>query len=205
MYDTLAAAGRTRLLDQEAGRLRAQFADPRFLRQRPMTEEAMGERTRVLVAELDAACRQAEHLAAETDAAFATHAHYPIYRSFPACGPIVAARMFAEIGDDLDRFATARGLRAYAGTAPITWSSGRSHSVTRRRVCNRTLKHAAHQWAFASLTRSPGCRALYDARRERGDGYAAALRRVSNRLLSGLHHCLLMDQRYEEAAMFSRS
>lgn len=54
-----------------------------------------------------------------------------------------------------------------------------------------TLKRAARQWAFASLTRSPGCRgALYNARRERGDGYAAALRHVSNRLLSSLHHCL---------------
>ncbi|MBM7174060.1 transposase, partial [Streptomyces sp. G44] len=104
--------------------------------------------------------------------------------------------------DHPPRFPPAGGLRASAGPAPITWSSGRSHAVVHRSVCNRALKRAAHQWAFASLTRSPGCRALYDARRERGDGYAAALRHVSNRLLSGLHHCLHTDQLFDEAEMF---
>ncbi|MEV0446284.1 hypothetical protein AB0I46_46070 [Streptomyces spectabilis] len=32
------------------------------------------------------------------DAAFALHPHYPIYRSFPACGPVIAARFFSELG-----------------------------------------------------------------------------------------------------------
>ncbi|MGW1275552.1 IS110 family transposase [Streptomyces tsukubensis] len=201
LYDTLAAAGRIRLIDQEAARLRDLFAAPQ-IRQRPGTETAMGERTRLHLAELNTACRQAEHLAAETDAAFATHPHYTVYRSFPACGQLVAARLFAEIGDDPDRFTTAKGLRAYAGTAPITWASGSSRSVTHRSVCNRTLRRTAHHWAFGALNLSPGCRALYDARRERGDGYAAALRHVANRLLTGLHHCLLTGQHYDEAAMF---
>jgi transposase len=201
LYDTLAAAGRTRLRDQEAARLRNLFAEPR-LRQRPETEAAMGERARLLLAELDAACREAERLAVETDAAFSAHPHYDIYRSFPACGPRIGARLFAEIGDDCDRFPTAKGLRAYAGTAPITWSSGRSHTVVHRTVCNRALKSTVHQWAFASLTRSPGCRALYDARREHGDGYAAALRHVANKLLSGLHACLRTGDTYEESVMF---
>ncbi|MFI2400517.1 transposase [Rhodococcus sp. NPDC019647] len=35
----------------------------------------------------------------------------------------------AEVGDDPARFATANGLRAFAGTAPITRASGRSHYV----------------------------------------------------------------------------
>ncbi|WP_406220644.1 IS110 family transposase [Streptomyces decoyicus] len=201
LYDILAAAGRTRLLDQEAERLRALFVAP-ALRQRPETETAMGQRTRMHMAELSLACQQAEDLAEQADAAFARHPHHRIYRSFPACGPLLATRIFCEIGDDLSRFATARSLRAYAGTAPITWSSGQSHTVTHRSVCNRNLKTAAHQWAFGSLTRSPGCRALYDARRERGDGYAAALRHVANRLFNGLHHCLRADLFYREEDMF---
>lgn len=162
----------------------------------------MGQRTRMHMAELSLACQQAEDLAEQADAAFARHPHHRIYRSFPACGPLLATRIFCEIGDDLSRFATARSLRAYAGTAPITWSSGQSHTVTHRSVCNRNLKTAAHQWAFGSLTRSPGCRALYDARRERGDGYAAALRHVANRLFNGLHHCLRADLFYREEDMF---
>ncbi|MCX4970848.1 IS110 family transposase [Streptomyces sp. NBC_00654] len=201
IYNALAAAGRLRLLDHEASRLQNLFSQPR-LRQHPETEEAMGTRTRLLIAELDIVCQHANELAEKTDVAFSAHPHYKIYRSFPACGPITAARLFAEIGDDLNRFPTHRQLRAYAGTAPITWSSGSSHSVVHRNVCNRTLKAAVHHWAFGSLTRSPGSRALYETRRKRGDGYAAALRHVGNRLLSGLHHCLRTDQLYNEIVMF---
>lgn len=201
LHDTLAAAGRTRLLDQEATRLRDLFAAPQ-LRQRPATEHVMGERTRIHLAELSLACRHADDLADQAETLFSAHPHHRIYRSFPACGPVLATRLFAAIGDAPARFPTGRHLRAYAGTAPITWSSGTSHTVVHRTVCNRALKTTVHQWAFAALTRSPGCRALYDARRDRGDRYAAALRHVGNKLLSGLHHCLQTSQPYQEHAMF---
>ena len=203
LHDMLAAAGRTRLLDEEAARLREVFSEPR-LRQRPQTEQAMGVRARLHLGELSSACRQAEELAVLADEMFAAHPHYQIYRSFPACGPVLAVRLFAEIGDAPDRFTSGRSLRAYAGTAPITWASGSSRAVVHRTVCNRALKAAVHQLAFGTLTRSPGCRSLYDARREHGDGYAAALRHVGNRLLSGLHHCLRTGQVYREEAMFPR-
>ncbi|MEU7162000.1 transposase [Streptomyces chrestomyceticus] len=64
------------------------------------------------------------------------------------------------MGDGLARFPTARHLGGYASTAPLTWSSGTSHTVVHRKVCNRALKRTVHQWAFSALTRSPGCRAL---------------------------------------------
>src|ERR1017187_7550107 len=38
-------------------------------------------------------------------------------------GTVLSARILAEIGDDRTRFATARGLKAFAGTAPITRAS----------------------------------------------------------------------------------
>ncbi|MFE9679313.1 hypothetical protein ACFYO5_35225 [Streptomyces sp. NPDC006259] len=64
------------------------------------------------------------------------------------------------------------------------------------------LKAAVHQWAFGTLTRCPGCRALCHARRERGDGYTAALCHVGNRLLSSLHHCVRTGRPYQEHIMF---
>ncbi|MFE3073886.1 transposase [Streptomyces sp. NPDC059247] len=70
-------------------------------------------------------------------------------------------------------------LRAYAGAAPITCSSATSHTVAHRKVCNRSLKTAAHHWAFASMRASPGCGALYAP--AHGDGYSAALRRCWGR------------------------
>ncbi|MFF4924269.1 transposase [Kitasatospora sp. NPDC001261] len=201
LAEALAGAGRTRLVDNEAARLRELFAQPR-LRQRPATEEAMGARAAVLLADLSQACTHAQLLADRTDDLFSRHPHAAIYRSFPGCGPLIGARLFGEIGDDLERFATARGLCSYAGTAPLTWASGGSRAVTHRKVANRRLKATVHQWAFGTLTRSPGARRLYDDRREKGDGYASALRRVGGRLLSGLHHCLLHGELYSEEAMF---
>ncbi|MEU7592601.1 transposase [Streptomyces sp. NPDC039022] len=99
-------------------------------------------------------------------------------------------------------FAAARSLRAYAGTAPLSWSSGTSHTVVHRKVCNRCLKRTTRQWAFAALTRSPGCRALYETRRNRVDGYAAALRHVGNKLCNDLYRCLTTGDLYREEIMF---
>ncbi|MGW5151736.1 transposase [Rhodococcus koreensis] len=64
-------------------------------------------------------------------------------RSVPGLGPILAARVLAEVGDDPARFATANGLRAFAGTAPITRASDpftqhqgatSPHQASRRRL-----------------------------------------------------------------------
>ena len=63
----------------------------------------MGERTGAYLVLLDVACRQAACLAASADQTFSSHPHYQIYRSFPAAGPILAARLFAEIGDDVKK------------------------------------------------------------------------------------------------------
>ena len=58
---------------------------------------------------------------------FHDHPTAPIIESVPGIGVILGARILAESGDDPSRFTTARGLRAFAGTAPVTRASGRSH------------------------------------------------------------------------------
>jgi hypothetical protein len=42
----------------------------------------------------------------------------------------------------------------------------------------------------------------YLRRRERGDGHAAALRHLFNRMLGQLHHCLRTGQTYNPAKAF---
>ena len=110
--------------------------------------------------------------------------------------------MLAEIGDDRSRFADARSLKAYAGSAPVTRASGRTLSVTRRRVKNNRLAAAGFVWAFVAATHSPGASTLYYQRREHGDRHAAALRNVFNRLIGCLFHCLQTGQTYDEATAF---
>jgi transposase len=192
---------RTRLIEDEAYRLRDLFAVG-VLRLPPAIEHAMAADVRALLALFDNACATTDALTHQLTDAFLAHPQAWIYQSFPGCGPLNGARLLAEIGDDTTRFATARGLHAYAGLAPLTWASGTSQHVTHRRICNRRLKATCYQWAFCALTRSPGARARYDQRRAAGDNHAGALRHVGKRLLAGLHHCLQTNSSYQESRAF---
>lgn len=200
--DTLVAAGRIRLVDDHAARLREVFAIPQ-LHQPPEVEEAMGHAMLATLARLNRAYDVTASITARTEELFRAHPNAPIYLSLPGCGALIGARLLAEIGDDLTRFETPKGLRAYAGAAPFTWASGGSRAVTsRRRAANLRLKGCGHVWAFAALTRSPGCRAYYDHRKLEGDSHAAALRKLCGRLLTMLHHCLHHDELYREDKAF---
>lgn len=94
--------------------------------------------------QLDAVCRAVDHLAEATAEAFAQHPDAEILTSFPGVGALTGARILAEIGDDRSRFAEARNLRAYAGSAPVTRASGKSIVVMQRKVKNQRLAAAGY-------------------------------------------------------------
>jgi transposase len=198
----LKKAGRSRGIDTEAQRLRDALRQKQ-MRQLPLVEQAMGRQSRALLRQLDAACQNADDLEAAAIESFSQHPDAGIITSFPGIGALTGARVLAEIGDDRSRFQDARGLKAYAGAAPITRASGKSRSVTRRHVKNNRLAAAGYIWAFSALTASPGARAHYDRRRDAGDRHAAAERNLFGRLLGCLHHCLATSQHYDEATAFS--
>jgi transposase len=172
------------------------------LRQDPVVEEAMGAQALRLLATLDTECASIDQLGQATAEAFAQHPDYQIITSFTGLGDMTGARVLAEIGDDRTRFADTRSLKAYAGSAPLTRASGRSLSITHRRVKNNRLAAAGFIWAFVAAAHSPGASALYYRRREHGDRHAAALRNVFNRLIGCLHHCLQTGQEYNETKAF---
>jgi transposase len=197
----LKKAGRSRGLDAEAARLREVFRAPQ-MRQLPLVEQAMGRQALALLGQLDAACASAADLEQAVTQSFNQHPDAGIITSFPGLGILTGARVLAETGDDRSRFQDAKGLKAYAGAAPITRASGKSRSVTHRRIKNNRLNAADYIWAFAALTASPGARAHYDRRKDAGDRHAAAQRNLFARLLGCLHHCLLTGQHYDEATAF---
>ncbi len=197
----LKKAGRIRGLDTEATRLRDAFRVPQ-MRQLPLVEDAMGRQALALLGQLDAACAAADGLEQAATQSFNLHPDAGIITSFPGLGALTGARVLAEIGDDRSRFADAKGLKAYAGAAPITRASGKTKSVTHRRVKNNRLNAAGYSWAFSALTASPGARAHYDRRKDAGDRHAAAQRNLFGRLLGCLHHCLTTGQRYGETIAF---
>ena len=197
----LKKAGRQRGIDAEATRLREAFRAPQ-MRQLPLVEQAMGRQAQALLRQLDAACAAADDLEQATIESFNQHPDAGTITSFPGLGPLTGARVLAETGDDRSRFAGARGLKAYAGAAPITRASGKTLAVLHRRVKNQRLAAVGYTWAFAALTASPGARAHYDRRKADGDRHAAAQRNLFGRLLGCLHHCLATGQHYNEQTAF---
>jgi transposase len=197
----LKKAGRRNRIDPEATRLREAFRAPQ-MRQLPLVEHAMGRQSLALLRQLDAACASADDLEHAATESFNLHPDAGIITSFPGLGALTGARVLAEIGDDRSRFQDAKGLKAYAGAAPITRASGKTRSVTRRHIKNNRLNAAGYSWTFSALTASPGARARYDRRREAGDRHAAAQRNLFGRLLGCLHQCLITGQEYNENIAF---
>jgi transposase len=197
----LKRSGRTRDFDTVIDRIQAMFrAD--YLRQCPQVEAAMGHQMLALSRQLDAACAAADDLAAATIAQVDKHPDARILLSFPGLGPLTAARVLAEIGDDRTRFTDARALKAYAGASPVTRASGKSHVVAHRHIKNQRLAHAGFLWALSSLRASSAANAHYRRRRDHGDGHAQAQRHLFNKFLGQLHHCLHTNQLYNEAHAF---
>ncbi|WP_421845748.1 IS110 family transposase [Mycobacterium sp.] len=197
----LAKAGRRRHLDRDIERLREVFTDT-YLHQPPVVENAMGIQLAGLLGQFEAACTTAADLAEAATAHFEQHPDSTIITSFPGLGNLAGARVLAEIGDDRARFTDARGLKAFAGAAPITRASGKKTLVLHRHIKNRRLAAVGPIWALASLRASPGARRHYDTRRAAGDWNHQAQRHLFNKFLGQLHHCLQTGQHYTEHLAF---
>ncbi len=150
-----------------------------------------------LLGQFEASCTAADALAEAAIAHFEQHPDAEIITSFPGLGMLAGARVLAEIGDDRSRFTDARGLKAFAGSAPITRASGKKTVVLHRHIKNRRLAAVGPIWALGSLRASPGARRHYDARRAAGDWHQQAQRHLFNKFLGQLHHCLHTGLRYD--------
>ncbi len=70
------------------------------------------------------------------------HPDAEILRSQPGLGPVLAARVLAEFGDDPHRYADPKSRKNYAGTSPITKASGTRRVVLARVAVNKRLRDA---------------------------------------------------------------
>jgi transposase len=123
-------------------------------------------------------------------AAVAEHPDAHIFTSFPGVGPVTTSVLLAEIGEDRQRFPRPEVLLAEAGLAPVTRSSGRSHSVRFRYAANTRLRESAMWWAYNSMKESPWAAAAFrQARDQRGQRYHRALRGLSARWMRILWRC----------------
>jgi len=198
MQGALKHAGRKRNIASKADEIYEQLRS-QHLQPRPLIATAFAVSVSASVEIITALNVQIAALEKELTAHFEKHPDAEILKSLPGLGMTLGARVLGEFGDDPSRYSDAKCRRNYAGTSPITRASGTKRAVLARVARNRRLSDACYLWAFASLQRSPGARALYDAHRAKGDSHHQALRALANRLVGILHGCLRHHCLYNES------
>ena len=193
----LKRGGRRRNLDAAVRRIQQGLRGAHLTAPRPV-EDAFGATVAALVSIIRELNRRISEIEATLATRFEQHPDAAIYLSQPRLGTVLGARALGEFGDDPDRYTSAKSRRNYAGTSPITVASGRKRAVLARHVRNRRLYDALDQWAFCSLSNSPGAREFYDQKRAAGDLHHQALRALANRLVGVLHGCLKHQTTYNE-------
>ena len=201
----LRKACRSRGIDAEAQRLREAFRMEQ-MRQLPLVEDAMGRQSRpclALLRQLDAACASAADLEQASVESFNQHPDAGIITSFPGLGALTGARVLAETGDDRSRFTDAKGLKAYAGAAPVTRASGKTEIRNPpARQEQQARRRRLHLGVLASTADHPAHVPTTTGGAMPADRHAAAQRNLYGRMLGCLHHCLATGQRYDEATAF---
>jgi len=128
---------------------------------------------------------------------FAQHPDHDLFGSLPGAGEKLAPRLLAELGDDRERFDSPDALRCYAGTAPVSYQSGRVSKVRFRRACQKALRHTVHLWANLSRSKCPWAQAYYEKKRREGQSHACALRCLGQRWLKILWKMWQTRRRYD--------
>jgi hypothetical protein len=200
----LRRAGRERGVEEKAAALEGQLRAPQ-LAAPALAGEAYGKSVASTVRILRGMNAELASLESELTPSFERHPDAEIYRSLPGLGIVLGARVLSEFGDDRTRFAHPKARKNYAGSSPITKTSGKSRVVLARMARNRRLADACHQWAFCALTPSAGARDYYHRLRQRGKTHQQALRALANRLVGILHGCLDHRQTYREEIAWRRS
>jgi transposase len=97
----------------------------------------------------------------------------------PGVGPVVAARVLADVGD-VARFADRNRFASWTGTAPLDASSGEQNRHRLSRAGNRRMNHMIHIAAVTQLRYNTDGRIYYRRKRAEGKKPLEALRCVSS-------------------------
>jgi transposase len=112
----------------------------------------------------------------------------------PGVGPIVAARVLADVGD-IARFADRNRFASWTGTAPIEASSGETVRHRLSRAGNRRMNHMIHIAATTQIRLDTEGRAYYRRKLADGKTRAEAMRCLKRRISDALYRQLLADTR----------
>jgi transposase len=110
----------------------------------------------------------------------------------PGVGPIVAARVLADVGD-VTRFADRNRFASWTGTAPIEASSGEHVRHRLSRAGNRRMNHMIHIAAATQIRLDTEGRRYYRRKLAAGKTRMEAMRCLKRRISDALYRQLLAD------------
>ena len=107
-------------------------------------------------------------------------------------GPVVAARILADVGD-VSRFADRNRFASWTGTAPLDASSGEHNRHRLSRAGNRRMNHVIHIAAVTQLRLDTEGRAYYRRKRADGKKPMEAMRCLKRRISDAVYRQLVAD------------
>jgi transposase len=107
-------------------------------------------------------------------------------------GPVVAARILADVGD-VARFADRNRFASRTGTAPLDASSGEQNRHRLSRAGNRRVNHMIHIAAVTQLRLNTEGRAYYRRKRAENKKPLEAMRCLKRRISDAIYRQLVAD------------
>ena len=107
-------------------------------------------------------------------------------------GPVVAARVLADVGD-VTRFADRNRFASWTGTAPLDASSGENNRHRLSRAGNRRVNHMIHIAAISQIRLDTDGRAYYRRKRAEGKKPLEAIRCLKRRISDAIYRQLVTD------------
>ncbi|UDY22944.1 IS110 family transposase [Nocardioides sp. Kera G14] len=114
-------------------------------------------------------------------------------------GPVVAARILADVGD-VARFADRNRFASWTGTAPLDASSGEQNRHRLSRAGNRRVNHMIHIAAVTQLRLDTEGRAYYRRKRASGKKQKEAIRSLKRHLSDAIYRQLVADAQLAQGA-----
>jgi transposase len=110
----------------------------------------------------------------------------------PGVGPVVAARILADVGD-VSRFADRNRFASWTGTAPLDASSGEQIRHRLSRAGNRKANHVLHIAAVSQIRLDTEGRAYYRRKLAAGKTRMEAMRCLKRRISDAVYRQLVAD------------
>jgi transposase len=107
-------------------------------------------------------------------------------------GPVVAARILADVGD-VARFTDRNRFASWTGTAPLDASSGEQNRHRLSRAGNRRMNHMIHIAAISQIRLDTDGRVYYRRKRAEGKKPLEAIRCLKRRISDAIYRQLLED------------